>query len=584
MQARLFFKSAVTWVVLILIIGCSTAYAEKPSSASWSFGVMSDTQWTLSTDPAGQNPNGVAVSIIDQINRQFIDKGVKFVIQVGDLTENGNDADIAVRAKAAQALTTAGIGFFPMRGNHETSAKVGNGYGIAAIQTGFPQTQGSANTFGATNFSSPTAVSPDLAGMTYSFDFGPANNNARFVIIDNWATPGKRVDAAGYRYGYSIAEQQAWISSRLDSASRGTAHAFVFSHQNLIGENHQDSLFTGYTNANPDMQNAFIAGLQKNGVKYYISGHDHIHQRSIITSPDAASRVEELICASNSSKFYTPKSTSDADWFGQKSRETPIRQELYSPGFYIYTVNGPRVTVDYYSDANGGFKSDAAYPGTPGSTLGVTPTFNFVKKETFGYSLNGREFLVAPGQPYTVVQDSFSGTTARILAGTNASTAKDASGRHLTNAVDTGWTPGTADIKSNILTLWGMAGSLGSDQTDTYTLLLNYDPRSVTDRDLRSGSFGLVIRENGQWVLAVDKNAGGTKRFVVGPWDADAGYGLGTYGVDPATNTVWAVVNKNGDFAAARAGSTAMASPSFLVVPGLVGGFALLRKRSRRRN
>ena len=226
---------------------------------------------------------------------------------MGDLTENGNDADIAVRAAAAQSLINAGIGFFPMRGNHETYANPANDYGIPAVQANFPQTRGISNTFGATNFNSPTSLSTDLNGMSYSFDYGTVGNNARFVIIDDWATPSKRVDAAGYAYGYSIADQQPWISSRLGKNTRGTKHAFVFSHQNLIGENHQDSLFNGYTNANPDMQNAFFASLQDNGVKYYISGHDHIHQRSIIASPDGSSKVQELICASNSSKFYTPK-------------------------------------------------------------------------------------------------------------------------------------------------------------------------------------------------------------------------------------------------------------------------------------
>jgi len=49
---------------------------------SWKFGVMSDTQWTVPDD--GRNPNTVAVGIIDQLNQQFIDKEVKFVIQVGD--------------------------------------------------------------------------------------------------------------------------------------------------------------------------------------------------------------------------------------------------------------------------------------------------------------------------------------------------------------------------------------------------------------------------------------------------------------------------------------------------------------------
>ncbi len=117
--------------------------------------------------------------------------------------------------------------------------------------------------------------------MSYSFDY----NNARFIIIDNWATPDKRVDAVGYRYGYSIADQQSWIDYQLDRKNRGTDHVFVFSHQPLIAENHQDSPFTGYTDASPGVQNAFIKSLQDNGVKYYICGHDHIRQRSLYQEP-----------------------------------------------------------------------------------------------------------------------------------------------------------------------------------------------------------------------------------------------------------------------------------------------------------
>ena len=161
--------------------------------------------------------------------------------------------------------------------------------------------------------------------MSYSFDYEPQGSNGskvRIVIIDDWVTPLKDVYTAGYDYGHSIAEQQAWIDSQLNKASRGTQHAFVLSHQDIIGEDHQDTLFTGYTNANPDMQNAFFASLMKNQVGCYISGHDHMHQRSLITSPDGISRVKELICASDSSKFYTPGNVTDANWFGQKRAET----------------------------------------------------------------------------------------------------------------------------------------------------------------------------------------------------------------------------------------------------------------------
>ena len=94
----------VLTLLATLFLGAGSALAAGATSvtSSWSFGVMADTQWTT-TDPAGANPNGVSVSIINQLNQQFIQKGVKFVIQVGDLTEDGADADIAARANAAQA-------------------------------------------------------------------------------------------------------------------------------------------------------------------------------------------------------------------------------------------------------------------------------------------------------------------------------------------------------------------------------------------------------------------------------------------------------------------------------------------------
>ncbi len=564
-------------VVLGILIAVGSASAEP-----WKFGVMSDTQWTT-TDPSGKNPNGVSVSIIDQINPQFIKAGVKFVIQVGDLTENGNDADEMIRANAALSLYNHGIGFFPMRGNHETYASPTNDYAIDVFRSSYPQTRGLSNTFDAHNFSSPTstpalpAMGTDLKGMSYSFDYGHFGDNARFVIIDTWATPSK-VDnnPDGYAYGYTMNDQQPWISGRLDKKTRGTEHAFVFSHQPLIAENHQDTMFSGYTNANPDWQNAFYASLQNNDVKYYISGHDHIHQRSIVASPDGISKVEELICASDSSKFYTPKALTDSKWIdpvtliNQKTtRETSISQERYTPGYYIYTVDGPCVTVEYYSDTNGNYASDNCYPnGSTPQSCGVagnhiTPTFNFVKKESWGYCQNGQEFLVPQGADYTTVYDRFEGTTARILDGKNGSTAQDYTLRPFTKAVNTGWVDVDGwcerypahiwnpdfDLASDILKLQGMT-DLGATHTDTYVLSLSYDHHRLLPIQLGKGLLGLVTRDDkGHWINAVDKNQGGTKNFVLRPYKS--GDGLGTYGIDLKAGTVWAVINHDGDFAAA---------------------------------
>jgi hypothetical protein len=435
-----------------------------------------------------------------------------------------------------------------MRGNHETYG-TNNQVSIPVLKTLYPQTRGISNTFGAGNFSSPTSVSTELDGMSYSFDY----NNARFVIVDPWVTPSRDLSVAGYDFGYSVAEQQAWISSRLDKSTRGTDHAFVMAHQPLMAESHQDTMFQGYTNANPAMQNAFYASLQNNNVKYFMAGHDHVNQHSIIASPDGLSSVHEIIGASDSSKFYTPSAVSGANWFGQKVRETPVAQELYTVGYYIFTVDGPSVTVDFYSDTHGNWKSDASYPmgtGNAAYPVNVTPALTFAKKQTFGYSQNGTEFLVAEGASYPTTPFTFSGTKAQFLAGTNTSTALDYISRKLSHAVNVGWSAGTCATYGSIMSLWGTT-DVGSSSGDTVALSMSFDRSAVSDATLVSGGFGLATQDSaGNWTNAVAQNVGGTPAFVLGAWSAS--YGLGTFGVDPATNTAWAVVNHAGRFAIAR--------------------------------
>jgi hypothetical protein len=516
-----------------MFLGATSAMAEP-----WKFGVMSDTQWKSNVD--GLNPETVAVGIINQLNTQFINHDVKFVIQVGDLVDketnspNGlpSDRTMDTRASAAQALYDAGIGFYPLRGNHEGSQAA-----AVEFQTLYPQTIGSGSyVYSASNFSSPFAT---LNGLSYSFDY----NNARFVLLDQFT----RTDGTNYlnSSNNNIIDQQEWINTQL-STRQARTHAFVFSHKNLIGQNHTDILFGSNPAANPDAQNVFIGSLAANGVRYHLGGHDHIHNRSIVTSPDGNAAVQDIIASSNSYKFYIPQNpTNDAKYnvpaFGG-SRETPIAQELFTIGYYIFTVDGPRVTVEHYASANG-CDGDC--------DLVTTPTLTFTKRETFGYSLNGKEFLIAQGQSYTTVQDSFSDTTAQILSGSNTSTAMDYSNRPLTKTVDTGWSHERRDTASNILTLWGMASSLGSDQTDVYTLSMNYNLKRVRPEHLGNGLFGLATKDaDGTWINAVDRNFGGIKKFVLGAWEP--GFELGTYGVDPRTHTAWAVINHNSDFAVAQ--------------------------------
>jgi hypothetical protein len=150
------------------------------------------------------------------------------------------------------------------------------------------------------------------------------------------------------------------------------------------------------------------------------------------------------------------------------------------------------------------------------------------------------------------VRDAFHDTQAELIDGFNGSVSTDnvpESPRPLAKTVTTGWTanPDSRTLKSDILSLWGMA-ELGVEATDTYVLSMTFDFRRM--RRLTSGAVGIATFVDGEWVNAVDQNFGSARNFVVGPYVAGR-YGLGTYGIDPDNMTAWAVLNYNADFAVA---------------------------------
>ncbi len=560
------------------------AKAIKP----WSFGIMADTQWTVADD--GKNPNTCAVDIVRQLDSQFVGKGVKFVVEVGDLVDQTGAPDPAkvaqsedTRAVFAQELYDHGIGFYPVRGNHDDGAVP-----AAEFTKIYPQTQNAmmnstpASAFSITNpdalsqpfpvasgspfqvgtISTSPATRSGFAGLDYAVDY----KNARLVFVDQFtatATAHEALDTTDVD----------WVNGQLSGRPAKT-QAFVFGHKGIITENHVDTLFGSDPTALPSLQDTFINDLAEDGVHYYIGGHDHTYNRAVVASPSGTSSVQDIIAGSASSKFYIPYGSAGYDQrsvdpitkavtttgtltatdptqtndyvydklvAGGATRETQIAQEVNHVGYFIVTVAGANVTIDYYSAEVDPTLNDGEY------LLSTTPKMTFVKRETFGYSLNGKEFFVPQGMSYKMVADGFKGTTARVLGGVNGSVATDAAGRRLTKDVTTGWAApcsGDRRLKSNVLMLWGLA-DFGSDRTDTYTL-------AMTSKGNLTRGAGMLVTENakGKWVNAVDLNVGGAKTFVRGPWKAK--YGLGTYGFDRSKHRWWAVVNHAGQFAVAH--------------------------------
>ncbi|NLW30398.1 MAG: metallophosphoesterase [Fibrobacter sp.] len=510
-------------LVVLLLINVSW-------SEPWKFGLMGDTQWRGNVD--GENPNTVAVGIIKQINGEFISHGVKMVFQVGDLVDVYSAAAFDTRAEAAQELIDAGIGFFPLRGNHEPGSNAAN-----YMSNVFPQTCGTMNTFGATNFEFP---SYELECLSYSFDY----NNARFVLLDQFT----RKDNSGTNHSNNIVDQVSWVTSVLANRAPNT-HAFILSHKNLIGQNHMDCLFGSSPASRIETQNALIKAFDQNRVQYYLCGHDHLHHRSIIASPDMNFKIEQLICSSNSYKFYTPRVPSIDQSFNNPLRELPVSQELYTVGYYIFTIDGPYVTVDFYSSLNG---CGGTWDETVNCSLRETPQLSFQKRETYGYSLNGKKYVVNPKESLTGISDTCLNegsekTRMRIIDGVNEKSAILYDGRECVQTICTGWRKGSSEsgnLKSDILSLWGINNEIGNEKGDWFTLELSYNGELT-------GPLSLVTKDsNGNWIKPSDINSEITQKFIIGKYKEE--FGPGSYGIDPQTKTVWAVLNHGGEFAVAQ--------------------------------
>jgi len=111
------------------------------------------------------------------------------------------------------------------------------------------------------------------------------------------------------------------------------------------------------------------------------------------------------------------------------------------------------------------------------------------------------------------------------------------------------WLAQTGDTSSDILRLTNTAGT-------AQVLSLSY-AAGLTPALPQDALLGWFDTATNDWVNAIDGNSGGTGSFFQGTWaaylaanpTATPTTALGTFGHDPATRSVWAVVNHNSDFA-----------------------------------
>ena len=163
------------------------------------------------------------------------------------------------------------------------------------------------------------------------------------------------------------------------------------------------------------------------------------------------------------------------------------------------------------------------------------------------------------------------GSTATILAGTNSGGS--------VRTVSMAWRTQTqtertgADLISDVVDLSGIAVSGTSGQTAPFVLQLDYRlvllPDGPGTESMMAAAQEIYLEwldpKTGVWTNAIDRDTGTTSSsFCIGAWPS-GDTTLGDWGVNSASQTVWAVVDYNSEFAA---GIATAPQPSTLILLG----------------
>jgi hypothetical protein len=500
---------------------------------------MNDTQ---GSGAPGVSTNGVSTRLMAPVvDRLVFEHGIDMLIHVGDLIDQGGRNEFNQWLETAFPLHNMNIDIYPIRGNHDVKSEME----IEAFDPlfgpfSFADTSIWDSTFPHLDPTNPSCIVERGPGASYAFTY----DNTRFVALD--------------LYGSIPVETIGWLTAQ---NKEDAEHMFVYAHEPFFGRAHE-----GVVGDDP-LRMQLMGLMAANGTEAYFSGHDHQYSRSAAVL-NGHLILQHYVLGSNAEKYYRFENEVNT------SEEVGFKQINDRVAYSIVSINGPFVTFEQYM-------SDHPDPQDPFEIW--IPNWYLADRAT--YSTNGHMYAVEAGGSYEGLGsfipegDGFVGTSGQILAGSNDTyqiivTDPDPGITPVSvsygNQVSFGWrlkdALGKSDdcddpvVVSDIMMLDGMA-DVPDGSTDIFILSMHYDDGVVSDEmQLRLGYYqeascdkkGKGPNKNkcdkkGKWARAVKGNFGGKKKFVLGGWDAD--YGLGTYGVDVEANTVWAVINHNGDFA-----------------------------------
>jgi hypothetical protein len=251
--------------------------------------------------------NQVNTNVLREIASAIVEDDVEVVVFAGDLVYGypATPAAFSEWTNAMAPVYEAGIGVYPVRGNHD-------------VGTGWQEVLGHAL---------PTNGPPAEIGMTFAF----TNRNALFLALDNYS------GSLDY-FNAPISIDAGWVQQQL--ASNSLPHVFAYGHSPAFKVRHWDCL----DDVRP-ARDAFWRSLTEAGAKAYFCGHDHFYDHSRLDDGDGnpVNDVHQYVAGTAGAPLY--------DWSpydGDNGPWTPTRM-FYDRvhGYIIGEIDGSRVTMTW---------------------------------------------------------------------------------------------------------------------------------------------------------------------------------------------------------------------------------------------
>lgn len=264
-----------------------------PSAGSWRFVVVGDTHI----------PNA---DLLAEMVPLFIEDKVEVVLVPGDIVQAGAGASASEFAQQLaqwktdmKPLYDAGIGVYPVRGNHEDDAK-------SSVETW--------NEAFSDLYALPSNGPTDEVNLTYSF----THRNALFIGVDEYVNI-HRVN-------------QSWLDAQLAS-NVARPHIFVFGHEPAFKAFHSDCLDDYVTE-----RDTFWRSLTDAGAKLYFSGHDHFFDVARVDDGNGndSDDLYQVIVGSGGGDLFD-----QYRYIGENSTYTPVGvKHLQQNGYLLVEVSG----------------------------------------------------------------------------------------------------------------------------------------------------------------------------------------------------------------------------------------------------